>query len=406
VSPHRANQRRHSSGMKRASLAWVGVALSAVACTPRAEPAVVSAPLAADESLKAAQGPAFDQARRLGRGVNLGNALDAPKEGDWGITLREEDFALVAEVGFEHVRIPVRWSAHAASVAPFSIDPEFAARVKWAIDSALAAGLRAVVNVHHYEEMAVEPDAHEARLMAIWKQIAESYQGYPDTLYFELLNEPHDKLTPGQNNALISELLAVIRPTNPQRAIVVGGTEWNSFRGLPSLELPVADQHLIVTIHYYDPFDFTHQGAEWANKQDRLGIDWPGEVGTQRNIAVDFNRAVEWARAHTRPLYLGEYGAYEKAELGARTRWTTAVVTEADARGIPSAYWELRSSFGLYDLEQKQWRRELLDAVLPSRGARGTSAAPPGPPRPATSGYSPAKTPISATSLGPLTVNE
>ncbi|MEO8178820.1 MAG: glycoside hydrolase family 5 protein [Deltaproteobacteria bacterium] len=362
--------------MKLVSLACVGVALLATACTRQAEPKVVSAPLAADEYLKTAQGPVFDQARRLGRGVNLGNALDAPKEGEWGITLRDEDFALVAEVGFDHVRIPVRWSAHAASEAPFSIDPEFAARVKWAIDSALGSGLRAIVNVHHYDEMAIEPDAHKARLIGIWKQIAESYQGYPDTLYFELLNEPHDKLTPDKNNGLISELLTVVRATNPQRSVVVGGTEWNSFRGLPSLELPVSDQHLIVTIHYYDPFDFTHQGAEWAKKQDQLGIDWPGQVGTQRNIAVDFDRAVEWARAHTRPLYLGEYGAYEKAELGARTRWTTAVVTEADARAIPSAYWELRASFGLYDLEKKQWRRELLDAVLPSRGAQGTRPAP------------------------------
>jgi endoglucanase len=341
--------------------------LLALACTRPAEPVVVSAPPAVDEYLKTAAGPAFDQARRLGRGVNLGNALDAPKEGEWGITLRDEDFVLVAEAGFEHVRIPVRWSTHAANVAPFSIDPEFAARVKWAVDSALAAGLRAVVNVHHYEEMALEPDAHVARLIGIWKQIAESYQSYPDTLYFELLNEPHDKLTPEKNNALIAELLAVVRQTNPQRPVVVGGTEWNSFRGLPALDLPVSDQHLIVTIHYYDPFDFTHQGAEWAHKQDQLGIDWPGQVGTQRNIAADFNRAVEWARAHTRPLYLGEYGAYEKAELGARTRWTAAVVSEADARAIPSAYWELRASFGLYDLEKKQWRRELLEAVLPAR---------------------------------------
>lgn len=339
-----------------------------------AEPKVMSpaSPAAADDDSKTASGPAFEQARGLGRGVNLGNALDAPKEGDWGIVLRDEDFRLVADAGFEHVRIPVRWSAHASSVAPFSIQPEFAARVKWAIDSALAAGLRAVVNVHHYDEMNADPDADQARLVGIWKQIAESYQSYPDTLYFELFNEPHEKLTPEKNNALISELLAVIRPTNPERAVVVGGTEWNSFRGLSALEVPAADQHLIVTIHYYDPFDFTHQGAEWANKKDKLGIDWPGEVGTERNIAADFDRSVEWARAHARPLYLGEFGAYEKAELGARTRWTAAIVAEANARGIPYAYWELRSGFGLYDSEKHEWRRALLDAVLPPGGAQAT----------------------------------
>jgi len=364
--------------MRFLSLAAVGVWLLACGSSRQAEPAAASptsAPPTADAYLKTASGPAFDRARLLGRGVNLGNALDAPNEGDWGIVLRDEDFKLVADAGFEHVRIPVRWSTHAASVAPFSIDPTFAARVKWAVDAALAAGLRVVVNVHHYEEMNVDPDANQARLLGIWKQIAETYQGYPDTLYFELLNEPHDKLTPEKNNAIISELLAVIRPMNPERSVVVGGTEWNSLRGLSSLDLPASDQHLIVTIHYYDPFDFTHQGAEWANKTDQLGVDWPGPVGTRQNIAADFNRSVEWAQAHARPLYLGEFGAYEKAEFGARTRWTTAVAAESSARGIPYAYWELRSSFGLYDSEKREWRRELLDAVLPREGAQATSSS-------------------------------
>ena len=30
----------------------------------------------------------FDYNRRLGQAVNLGNALEAPHEGDWGLTLK------------------------------------------------------------------------------------------------------------------------------------------------------------------------------------------------------------------------------------------------------------------------------------------------------------------------------
>ena len=37
--------------------------------------------------------------KRLGRGINLGNALDAPKEGEWGVTLKEGYFKAIKEAG-------------------------------------------------------------------------------------------------------------------------------------------------------------------------------------------------------------------------------------------------------------------------------------------------------------------
>jgi endoglucanase len=55
--------------------------------------------------------------------------------------------------------------------------------------------------------------------------------------------------------------------------------------------------------------------------------------------------------------------------MSARVRWTTAVVKEARARQLPYAYWELRSGFGLYDLDKGAWLQELLDAVLPGQTA-------------------------------------
>jgi hypothetical protein len=72
----------------------------------------------ATEKSSAVTGDAFEQNVHLGRGVNLGNALEAPKEGEWGVTLREEYFHLIAEAGFDSVRIPIRWSAHAALTEP------------------------------------------------------------------------------------------------------------------------------------------------------------------------------------------------------------------------------------------------------------------------------------------------
>ena len=49
---------------------------------------------------------AFKQNARLGRGVNLGNALEAPREGEWGVTLQEAYFDLIQQAGFTSVRVP------------------------------------------------------------------------------------------------------------------------------------------------------------------------------------------------------------------------------------------------------------------------------------------------------------
>ena len=65
---------------------------------------------------------AFYFNRLLGRGINMGNALEAPREGEWGVTLRDEYFQRIKEAGFHSVRIPIRWSAHAKPAVPFTID--------------------------------------------------------------------------------------------------------------------------------------------------------------------------------------------------------------------------------------------------------------------------------------------
>src|SRR5262245_44402948 len=59
--------------------------------------------------------------QKLGRGINLGNALEAPREGAWGVTLKPHYFRAIKEAGFDSVRLPVKWSAHAQAGAPYTI---------------------------------------------------------------------------------------------------------------------------------------------------------------------------------------------------------------------------------------------------------------------------------------------
>ena len=96
----------------------------------------VSVCRAADEP-NATRGPdPFKMNQLLGRGVNLGNAFDAPSEGEWGVVIQEEYFQIIKDAGFNSVRLPVRWSAHALSQPPYTINPEFMKRVDWAVNCA------------------------------------------------------------------------------------------------------------------------------------------------------------------------------------------------------------------------------------------------------------------------------
>ncbi len=313
--------------------------------------------------------PFFQQLQPVfGRGVNLGNALEAPKEGAWGVVLQEQYFDRIKAAGFDSVRIPVRWSAHAELASPYQIDPKFFARVDWVIRQALKRQLLAVVNVHHYRELDEQPDDHRERFLALWAQIAPHYADYPAGLSFELLNEPHGKLTAEKWNRLLVDAIAVVRRTNTTRKIVVGPVGYNSIGELANLKLPENDRNLVVTFHYYEPFQFTHQGASWVGGQSQawLGTKWAGTNAEQQAVTEQLDTAIAWAVKHRRPIFMGEFGAYSKADLESRARWTRFVADEALKRKIGFAYWEFCSGFGAYDAKRGQWVQPLKDALLPA----------------------------------------
>ncbi|MBO7743622.1 glycoside hydrolase family 5 protein [Paenibacillus sp. MWE-103] len=344
----------------------------------------------------------FQQANQLGRGVNLGNALEAPTEGEWGVTLQESYFKTIKDAGFETVRVPIKWSGHADAKAPYAIDAGFFDRIDWVIGQALKQGLNVVLDMHNYDELYLDSVEQEPRFLALWKQISARYKELPGNVYFELLNEPNGSLTWSKWNRLLKKTLDAIRSEDPWHTVMIGSVNWSNFADLASLDIPDNERNVIVTFHYYDPFPFTHQGAEWAGPEiGTVGVEWPGppsrkvepiaaakqvkwvddwfrdynanpaetNPASPRSIAEAFDKADNWAKEHHRPIYLGEFGAYSKADMPSRARWTAAVREEAEKRGFGWAYWEFCAGFGVYDPAANQYRQELLDALVPPNQA-------------------------------------
>jgi endoglucanase len=341
-------------------VAWAALVLLAAGCSEN--------PVAPEDETAPADLAAFAQNARLGRGMNLGNALEAPNEGEWGVILKSEYFDLIKNAGFNSVRIPIRWSAHAAATAPYAIAADFLQRVDWAVEQALTRKLAVIINIHHYDELMDDPASQKARFLAIWQQLAAHYQNHSGDLFFELLNEPNGFLISNLWNQYLQEALATIRQTNPRRILIVGPANWYSISSLQTLELPAHDKSLIVAVHYYKPLDFTHQGAEWVPGSDAwLGTKWSGTPTQRQVILQDFAAAAAWGADHNRPLNVGEFGAYSKADMPSRALWTEFVARTAEANGMSWHYWEFIAGFGVYNRAANDWNYPLLNALIPAR---------------------------------------
>ncbi len=289
------------------------------------------------------------------RCMNMGGALEADEEGDWGYKIRKRDFAEIKRAGFDTVRVPVKFSAHTDPAAPYKISPELFKRVDEVLDWAIVEGLQIIIDVHHYEELMRSPQIHEKRLEAMWEQIAYRYATAPDNLVFELINEPNDKMTIARTDQLNRRLMKIVRQHNPKRWVIVGSAGWGGLDALLKSN-PPREPYVMTTFHYYDPFEFTHQGATWiAGANYPTGVQWQGLSREKAAIAKDLDKAARWRDQTGMPMLLGEFGPIGKADDRSRALWTEAVRAESEKRNIGWCYWEWGTGFPAYDLKSERW---------------------------------------------------
>jgi len=298
------------------------------------------------------------------RGVNLGNALEAPAEGEWGYRVELAHLAAIRDAGFDGVRLPVRWDPHMAGAAPYSIDPAFLARVDGIVRAALDLGLTVQLDAHHFEPLIADPDGQSPRFRALWRQIGAHFADAPPGLIFEPLNEPNGEAWSG---ARVSDIQAIaleeIRARNPTRLVVLGGPNWNSIDGLRDWR-PPEDPHITVTVHYYEPHAFTHQDAEWLGADaPRFGRDW-GTPTDHAAVRDHIAQAARWAQARGLAWQLGEFGVNASLPMTHRAAWTRAVREATEAAGAGWCAWDFAGAFPIYDRARERFIPELIEALL------------------------------------------
>lgn len=311
----------------------------------------------------AGSGPAWKTAARLRRGVNI-IGYDPLWTDLARARFKTRHFGIIKRGGFDFVRVVLQSFGHMD--ARNRLDPRWLATLDRVVKEATAAGLGVILDEHDFDICSKDPVACEPKLIAFWTQIAQRHRRAPDTVLFELLNEPHAPLDGPAWNAMLAKLIPLVRATNPGRTLVIGPTRWNNLEELPGLALPPADRNILVTFHSYEPFRFTHQGAPWAEGMKAVnGV--PFTAADEARIKADYDKVGAWSKLNDRPVLMGEFGAYDKSGIPVadRARYTATVRREAEAHGFPWAYWQFDSDFIVYDIDRDRWVEPIRRALIP-----------------------------------------
>jgi endoglucanase len=340
--------------------------------------------------------PAYQAAKLFMHGVNLGNYLEAPPGQNWGVTVAADEFAIMRAEGFDHVRVPVGWQHYAGPAPDFTLSPEIFARADFVVTNALANHLAVMINIHHFSELDRDPAGSTDEFLKIWQQIAAHYRDFPGQLAFELDNEPHENAKTTAMNPIYARAIAEIRKTNPRRTIFAEPGNWGNVDELKNLVLP-PDNNVIVSVHCYEPFYFTHQGATWAGPDTKAtGIQFPGPPDTPlvpdpsltlNKWVLDWihryntlpaatnpvgpaafegkiKQARAWADYYGRPVHFGEFGCFTRADPVSRVNFYAAFRHAAEAQNIGWAIWDWSAGFRYWDKKNEQPMPGMREALF------------------------------------------
>jgi endoglucanase len=329
----------------------------------------------------------------LTRGINLAFWFWLPQteeEDDIQSRFSDSDFNYLVQAGFTFVRLPIDLSYLLDEEDPDQINDAHLAELDIALDRLLTAGLAVIIDIHSTASPEVDSPVFSERLedgseflptfLLFWENFARNLSTRdPEMVFLELLNEPVFEDHPEDWPSILTQLAAAARRGAPEHTLLVSGTSWSDIDGLLMLD-PLPDRNVIYYFHFYEPFPFTHQGADWAGEevltlhdvpypsspetvqsvitladsdQDRQTITYYGdERWGYDKIHARIQLAADWADDHNVRLLCDEFGAYgETISPAQRAIWVRDVRLALESFGVGWAMWEYDGDFALVTRE-------------------------------------------------------
>ncbi len=331
----------------------------------------------------------MDLVKEMKIGWNLGNTLDAVG-GSIGVNMEmawgnpkttQEMIDTIIDQGFNVIRIPVSWGGQMGGAPAYTVLPAWMDRVQEVVDYAYSRGVYVIVNIHHEEwhfPSEENKDAAAEQLTALWTAIATRFRDYDEHLIFEGMNEPRKTGTSVEWNGgdqegrdvvnyLDQVFVDAVRATGGNNTIrnlmVPGYAASSSDAALKGIVLP-QDDHLIVSVHAYTPYDFalnTAGRSTWDN--DTRDIDHLMEILDELFLSKGV------------PVIIGEFGAMNKDNEQERVQWARYYVGKAREYGVPCIWWDNNAfegdgeNFGLFNRRELTFPYpDLLEALIESAG--------------------------------------
>jgi endoglucanase len=327
------------------------------------------------------------------RGTNISHWLSQSRRrgADRAAFFTQDDVQRIAEVGFDHVRIPIdeeqMWRENSQP------DEEAFALLDAALDWCEQEGLRAIIDLHvlrshHFMDHApllYSNPAEQQRFNRLWLRLSQRLRKRPlDLVAYELLNEPAAADAEDWNRVAASAF-STVRSLEPQRTIVLGSNDANKTYTFDQLDVP-DDDNLILSLHFYHPTPVTHYATSWTPMTGYHGpVHYPGvpvhpedmagledavrEFIEEENDPFDRLRMVSLlarplaVRERTgRPLHCGEFGCYLGTPQPVRVAWYADFVQTLREHGIAYTNWAYKGDFGL--VRPEGWDEEIASILL------------------------------------------
>ena len=276
----------------------------------------------------------------------------------------EEDFYIIADLGFDFVRLPLNYTFWIDNGDPFAINDNKLGFIDKAVLLGEKYGIHVNIALHRAPGYSVAEDRQEPFdlwtdkealecFILHWETLVERYKGIDnEKISFNLINEPAN-ISAEAHRRVMRAALERIHSIHDGRLILLDGMNYGT---IPCTDMgDLAVENVALSCRAYTPSVLTHYEAEWMPWLKGPLPYWPGirqpedGVWDEERIFKYYQCWAAIAQAYNMGVHCGEGGCYNKTPYNVMLNWFENVMDALKQSNIGFAMWNLKGEFGILD---------------------------------------------------------